>query len=175
MIYCIFCISLHVLRVEEAGSSLKRTIMAARVCVAGYDDEVMIIHRRVFFFLVSKVIGMVFVPDGSEVITGSKNAVFMVWRLPGLVLKQRFTRSSCSPMVRLVYPSHASRLFNPGETRARWSFSYVHSARARLFVALRSYPWLSSAILGYPWLSLTILGHIPLGSCWSCWSVSVIQ
>lgn len=46
-----------------------------------------------------KVVGIVFLEDELEVITGGADATFLVWDLAALTLKQRFTRCSSSPMV----------------------------------------------------------------------------
>lgn len=52
------------------------------------------------FIISEKVVGISFVNHDLEVVTGSADAVFFVWLLPELVMKQRFTRSCESPLVR---------------------------------------------------------------------------
>ena len=47
-----------------------------------------------------EVVGISFVYNELEVVTGSIDSIFFVWRLPSLVIKQRFARSSSSPLVR---------------------------------------------------------------------------
>lgn len=46
-----------------------------------------------------KVVGISFVEEAHEMVTGGADATFLVWHLPNLQLKQRFTRSSASPLV----------------------------------------------------------------------------
>lgn len=45
---------------------------------------------------------MVFAEEELEVITGGADGTFLVWRMPTLVLKQRFTRLTTSPLVSLT-------------------------------------------------------------------------
>ncbi|CAM9375604.1 unnamed protein product, partial [Ectocarpus fasciculatus] len=46
-----------------------------------------------------QVIGIVFADGELELITGGADGVFLVWQMPSLVLKQRFTRAKNSPLV----------------------------------------------------------------------------
>lgn len=46
-----------------------------------------------------KVIGIAFADGELELITGGADGVFLVWQMPSLVLKQRFTRAKNSPLV----------------------------------------------------------------------------
>lgn len=45
---------------------------------------------------------MVFAEEELEVITGGADGTFLVWQMPTLVLKQRFTRLTTSPLVSLT-------------------------------------------------------------------------
>lgn len=47
----------------------------------------------------AKVVGISFTDDDLEVITGGADGVFVVWQMPSLVVKQRFTRAQNSPLV----------------------------------------------------------------------------
>lgn len=42
---------------------------------------------------------MVFAEEELELITGGADGTFLVWQMPSLVLKQRFTRLHTSPLV----------------------------------------------------------------------------
>lgn len=42
---------------------------------------------------------MVFAEEELELVTGGADGTFLVWRMPNLVLKQRFTRLNASPLV----------------------------------------------------------------------------
>lgn len=42
---------------------------------------------------------MVFAEEELELVTGGADGKFLVWQMPSLVLKQRFTRSNASPLV----------------------------------------------------------------------------
>ncbi|CAM9705457.1 unnamed protein product, partial [Ectocarpus sp. 4 AP-2014] len=46
-----------------------------------------------------QVVGIAFTDDDLEVITGGADGVFLVWQIPSLVVKQRFTRAKNSPLV----------------------------------------------------------------------------
>ncbi|CAM9971015.1 unnamed protein product [Ectocarpus sp. 6 AP-2014] len=46
-----------------------------------------------------QVVGIAFTDDDLEVITGGADGVFLVWQMPSLVVKQRFTRAKNSPLV----------------------------------------------------------------------------
>lgn len=58
--------------------------------------------RQMLMSHTTKVVGMVFIEGELEVVTGSADATFLVWHVPALTLKQRFTRCSSSPMVGVV-------------------------------------------------------------------------
>eukprot|EP00904_Undaria_pinnatifida_P002793 jgi/Undpi1/12514/HiC_scaffold_6.g02183.m1 len=45
-----------------------------------------------------QVIGLAFIEEEREVVTGGADSTFLVWHVPTLVLKQRLTRSSSSPL-----------------------------------------------------------------------------
>lgn len=45
------------------------------------------------------MVGIAFADDELELITGGADGVFLVWQMPSLVLKQRFTRAKNSPLV----------------------------------------------------------------------------
>ena len=45
---------------------------------------------------------MVFAEEELELVTGGADGIFLVWRMPNLVLKQRFTRLKASPLVSLA-------------------------------------------------------------------------
>ena len=42
---------------------------------------------------------MVFAEEELELVTGGADGKFLVWQMPSLVLKQRFTRLKASPLV----------------------------------------------------------------------------
>eukprot|EP00903_Cladosiphon_okamuranus_P012920 g12063.t1 len=46
-----------------------------------------------------QVVGMVFAAEELELVTGGADGTFLVWHMPNLVLKQRFTRLHTSPFV----------------------------------------------------------------------------
>lgn len=45
---------------------------------------------------------MVFAEEELELVTGGADGTFLVWQMPNLVLKQRFTRLNASPLVSLA-------------------------------------------------------------------------
>eukprot|EP00752_Nemacystus_decipiens_P009657 g8628.t1 len=45
-----------------------------------------------------QVVGMVFAAEELELVTGGADGTFLVWQMPSLVLKQRFTRLNASPL-----------------------------------------------------------------------------
>lgn len=47
----------------------------------------------------AQVVGMVFAEEELELVTGGVDGTFLVWQMPTLVLKQRFTRVHSSPLV----------------------------------------------------------------------------
>lgn len=51
------------------------------------------------WFRHNQVVGMVFAEEELELVTGGADGTFLVWQMPTLSLKQRFTRLSTSPLV----------------------------------------------------------------------------
>lgn len=52
-----------------------------------------------------KVVGIAFAEEELEVVTGGADGIFLVWKVPSLVLKQRFSRLNTSPLVRRQHRS----------------------------------------------------------------------
>lgn len=75
------------------------TIVKWTVSSALYLYPPRVTPRHTLVYHTMKVVGMVLIEGELEVVTGSADATFLVWHVPALTLKQRFTRCSSSPMV----------------------------------------------------------------------------
>ncbi|CAM9103616.1 unnamed protein product [Ectocarpus sp. 13 AM-2016] len=95
-----FC--LHHSRALSAGVFVNAVDTTPDILVWGLDRDRGLLENDVQSRLrghEGQVVGIAFTDDDLEVITGGADGVFLVWQMPSLVVKQRFTRAKNSPLV----------------------------------------------------------------------------